>query len=286
MKRSNPDQRNGFTLIELLVVISIIALLVGILLPALSSARRSAQKLKSKSNLRQLMTAYTVYQNDYNGMLLPGYPPKTLYGKAFDVDYYGVPVTDPATRRYPWRLIPYVSNVWELVYDNSNPPELPQTTDPNLTVKLYLLSAYPSYGLNAIYVGGHHNFDGYLASDNTFVPNTSKHVVFMNDEVQRPSQLIVFGESREVLHTNPDDPDSSYFDLTAPRAKREMWRGVGDDFQIQAPGTIIGIPKGRYGPTANMGFFDAHVQDMSPEELNDMRYWANKAKTPDYDYTP
>ena len=78
------SRQKGFTLIELLVVVAIIALLVAILVPALSNARELAKSVVCRSNLSQCALALHMYANDYNGWL--------PYFDAYAINPFGPPL--------------------------------------------------------------------------------------------------------------------------------------------------------------------------------------------------
>ena len=85
--RRHPARKAGFTLIELLVVIGIIAVLAGLLLPALDGSRQKARGLQCMNNHRQLTMAWKMYTDDNHDTLL--YASEGLFG-------------DPRVDNYAW----------------------------------------------------------------------------------------------------------------------------------------------------------------------------------------
>lgn len=212
-------RRRAFTLIELLVVISIIALLVGILLPALGKARIAAKRAVSESNTRQLSIAAFAYAVDNNGMA----PHRGGLGNG-DAPYISQKegaCTSP--------------NVWGIWKDQTNP------WDNNFMGLGVLFPLGPSAELADYSAGGEPDpsFGNYVTLDVAFDPNDQ---VATNSSGSRPSwwvRRVYFGDQlRTPWNLDGTDWVSWFGGRNYYIDTSYAWRGADYSFLDPAFGSI------------------------------------------------
>lgn len=154
VQRHHPTTRcRGFTLVELLVVIGIIAVLIGLLLPALSKARKHAKVIECASNLRQLGVGISLYLPNNKGRY-PQYamnnrpaPLQSLYQNN-TIYVWGNPAKDIDGSPTGQRLLdPYVGNLVAQCPLETGWRAGPGATPPGLTGPTF----YEKYGTSYVY---------------------------------------------------------------------------------------------------------------------------------------
>ncbi|MEZ6244346.1 MAG: type II secretion system protein [Phycisphaerales bacterium] len=295
------SRRRAFTLIELLVVIAIIATLIGILLPALASARGSARQAKELASAQQLMIAYSMYADDSDDALLVGYAARGhVTGRDAPRFDWGEPVGGQSPdaqgwemrKRYPWRLAPWFDYDWSGMYDDAERLAAARLSRDERYG--YLVSAYPSFGVNSYFVGGDAGPDSY-----TFESSGGRNVQGQRlfgdffcrrlSCIRRPDAILAFASARahDTSASTGDAHPEGYFKVTPPRFISTQGRLWAEEYDADAePGPNSGFVSLRHSGRAITAMLDGHAGAMGWDEIGDMRHWADQADAPDWSLTP
>lgn len=273
----------GFTLIELLVVISIIALLVGILLPALGAARKSALSIKSVSNLRQVGIAVASYNTERKGFFPIHSSTTTKIGG-----------TKPRWADY---LFPYLNNVEVYRSPNLDEREIDELTKPfwhEVSVTDAEEAAREGVGIAvtpapsdpAVHGGYGYNFQ--------YLGNARDAVKFNGHETDliAPTNTIVVGDTTgSAIDGEPGDGGAAAYALDPPlgsargSGKGSYYEGGADEntgtYDADFDYAIRSAPAERNSGQAGVIFADGHganhnraeLDDFNDDGLADNGYW-------------
>ena len=256
-------QRLAFTLVELLVVIGIIALLIGILLPALGQARQVANRVKCLNNLHNIGNCMLIYANENHGLLVPLGPLEDGKANAVDPQYpwqTGQPITVTnnnvvsfayqtlGTEVYPWMRWP--AAILPGPYAKPDPTGQPVAEPPGdplgtfagpWTSRLMACPSDPQPGAAHSYLFNQH----LVASERQVLKYSNKAPAGQSD-----TQVVVLGEKRTGV-------DDYYMELS--------------DFPINGKQpTTIKVEQYRHGAKlgSNYLYKDMHAVPQPPSALS------------------
>lgn len=250
LKPNNNPSSKAFTLIELLVVISIIALLIGILLPALAAARKSAQNVKDQTQLKQMGIAMEVYLNTYKGYFFPIHEPvaSSWLDRVGDTQF--------ASAGNYEALMAMIATITAQAHDHEHEHgewhemminEVPEMDSEILRSPLDPFARYEldhdgemepiiSYSLN-----------GYFGVEGSNMRNMHK-----------PSEVMIFAHRSDTTHdgdliTDGMHADEVHFSFHPWEVGEDWWEDVTTDRVFSA---------------SNYGFCDGHVESIKDDETN------------------
>jgi prepilin-type N-terminal cleavage/methylation domain-containing protein/prepilin-type processing-associated H-X9-DG protein len=272
--RSHPQSRRGFTLVELLVVIGIIAVLIGILLPALQRARRAANSTKCLSNLRQMGMAFTMYTGEAKGTVVQ------------PVSYD--PYLNPTTCFWFQRLSIYMNkkNSRQGTFDTSTVSEVfkgcPEFKPFDNDADGKLDSDKNGYGMSRrlrtplsrtryhspVVTGIANSPAGISGPAGTTDTAAADYLPppWKINQLSKPASRILFGDSRNTFL----DPSTTGWDFSQPligvgAAVSGDTRRHGGTFFIEADPTVARTRPQYKTQRANYVFCDGHAESLDPE---------------------
>jgi len=275
----------GFALIELLVVIAIISILVAIILTMTSNMFRTAKSTAEATSMRQVLQAYMTAATDHNGKFIRGY--SNGEGKQI-VGPDGEKVHWPASGRYVWRLLPYLDDAMGTLYTNRQQDVLTQIE--GTECYSYIVSLYPSFGLNSEWLGG-----DFRTTASPALESKRLYAASLSD-VRQPSRQLVFASSAApegseddsnvsgCLNINPSTLGHGYFEIKSPYDFGWRWHtidGMHSCVPTQDPADHGNIDA-RHSGKVLTGQLDGATTFSSLQELSDMRRWTPKATHHDW----
>ena len=289
-------QRTGFSIIEMIVVIGIIAILISVIYPALSSARQRAKKTNELNLIRETGKAWIMHNGMHQDKVLPGYLGTMVQqyrelAWSFENEELVPPAPEYSPSNpndagpWPWRLLSYMDYNWRslLFYDE---PEWDINYE-DLIDHASQIATQPAFGYNGFYIGGWWEFDNQsgkpevIFGDVTIADGQQMNVVTtMYSQIRKTNKQIVFCSTfhakEGIYEERQDNIAGTHFAIPSVLARVTKWETLPSQQVLSNHATFV--PLGRFNGMPAIFNADGSTSNVELETLLDQSLWISKAR--------